>query len=385
MGSPSTVRMGAFASPEPEPPATPVCRPRLPQAARLMPYLARVDEARHYTNHGQLADELSQRLSSIFDVPDGRAVLASSGTAGLIGAILAVAGRARPERPYCICPAFTFVASAIAAVTAGYQPLIADIDPVTWALDPAALKALPGLKQTGVVIPVAPMGRMPDLDQWQSFQDETGIPVVLDAAACFDTLDLAQLKRCGFPVMISLHATKTMSTAEGGLVLCPSDEHAARITRALNFGFFESRESVGPSINGKLSEYHAAVGLADLDTWAEKRAGFLNAAAAYAAAARKYGLGQRIIVDTGHANPYAHFLADDAALAERAVAGLGREQFDTRRWYSRGLQSQPFFAAFGHQPVPVTEDLTARLVGLPCACDLEPAKIDQIVQIISRA
>ena len=370
---------------EPDYAVTPVCRPRLPPASRIVSYLARVDRARHYTNHGQLAEELGQRLGGFFGIDEGRGVLASSGTAGLIGAILAVAGRGRPEKPLCVCPAFTFVATAIAAVTAGYQPFIVDIDPETWALDPAALRKLPALNEAGVIVPVAPMGRAPDLDAWQTFQEETGIPVVMDAAACFDTLDLVQLRRCSYPVIISLHATKTLSTAEGGFVVCGSEEVASLITRALNFGFSGSRESVGPSFNGKLSEYHAAVGLADLDAWDEKRAGFLQAAGDYHLAAQRHGLGQAILADTEHANPYAHFLADDALTADRAEAALAAMHFDTRRWYSKGLQAQPFYSASGRTPVPVTENLTARLIGLPCACDLDPGKIDQIAQIISCA
>ncbi|WP_373502081.1 DegT/DnrJ/EryC1/StrS family aminotransferase [Aestuariivirga sp.] len=376
-------RTRAFTSPGPDEFTTPVCRPRLPPAARILPYLARADQARHYTNHGQLSEELARRLCDVFGVDRRRGVLASSGTAGLTGAMLAVAGRGRPEKSLCICPAFTFVATAIGAVTAGYEPYVVDIDAESWTLDPVALRNLPALKDAGVVVPVAPMGRTPDLDAWQAFQDDTGIPVVMDAAACFDTLDTAQLRRCSFPVMISLHATKTLSTAEGGLVLCGSDESAGLVTRALNFGFFESRESVGPSINGKLSEYHAAVGLADLDSWEEKRAGFLRTAASYRAAAQRHGLGNRIITDTDHANPYAHFLARDAEGADRAARALSQHHFDTRRWYSNGLQAQPFLARARRSPVPVTEDLAARLLGLPCACDLDPAKIDRIVQIIA--
>lgn len=362
-----------------------VCRPKLPSPEALLPYLRRIDEARYYTNHGQLVEELETRLCAHFGLDDGAAVLASSGTAGLVGAILATAGRAGDTRNLCLCPAFTFAATAIAAVTCGYEPFIADVDPVSWALDPDDLRHLPGLDQVGVVVPVAPMGRTPDLDAWAAFQADTGIPVVMDAAACFDTLDHSQLARCSFPVVVSLHATKTFSTAEGGLVLCADQLLVRPIARALNFGFFDSRESVGPSTNGKLSEYHAAVGLADLDWWNEKRAGFLAAAAAYQAAAGRHGLGPRIVVNTRQAEPYFHYMADDAAAAERAEKALERQLILTRRWYSRGLHVQPAFSGCARTPVPVTEDLAARLIGLPCACDIDSGRIDLIVQTLSSA
>src|SRR6478736_4882509 len=81
---------------------TPVCRPSLPPAVKILPYLSRVDEARHYTNHGQLSEELTGRLCSSVGIERERGVLAASGTAGLTGAILAAAGRAAPSRPLCI-------------------------------------------------------------------------------------------------------------------------------------------------------------------------------------------------------------------------------------------------------------------------------------------
>lgn len=363
----------------------PVNRPRLPSAGLVGRYLLRTDAARYYTNHGPLAEELQRRLADRFGLPAQQAVLASSGTAGLVGAILAVAGRATEAQPYCICPAFTFVATAIAAITCGFEPLIVDVDPMSWSLLPAMLKDVKELDRVGLVIPVAPMGLRPELDPWNGFQAETGIPVVMDAAACFDTLDRGQLQRCDYPVVVSLHATKTMSTAEGGLVLCRDKDQATDISRALNFGFMGSRESVGPSTNGKLSEYHAAVGLADLDGWADKRAGFLAAAAGYREAARRFGIDGWIFVDEDQATPYAHVLAPGAAAARAIMAALAEAGFDSRRWYLDGLHRHPALASAARTVTPVTDDLAPRLVGLPFACDLEAQTIRRIVGVIAGA
>lgn len=363
----------------------PVCRPRLPVASDLLRYLARIDSARYYTNHGPLVEELQDRLCEHFGLKDGAAVLASSGTAGLVGAVLATAGRARSERPLAICPAFTFVATAIAAVSCGFEPFFVDVDVDTWAIDPKRLLRLPELPRAGVVIPVAPMGRSPALDAWTDFQAETGIPVVMDAAACFDTLEPIELGRCSFPVVVSLHATKTFSTAEGGLVLCAVPRLAPPVARALNFGFFDSRESVGPSTNGKLSEYHAAVGLADLDGWQGKRQGFVDAARVYRSVAKAHGLADRIVVDTDHANPYAHYLASCAEDADGIMDALNAAGIEARRWYGRGLHHQPAFADPRPSRFPVTDALSARLVGLPFASDADRETISRILQVVSGA
>ena len=155
--------------------------------------------------------------------------------------------------------------------------------------------------------------------------------------------------------------------------------------RALNFGFFGSRESIGPSINGKLSEYHAAVGLADLDGWPEKRQGFIAAAEAYRAEAKAARLGQRIIAETANANPYALFLADDAAFARRAEAALQAGVADTRKWYGTGLHQQPEFATCPRGALDVTDDIAPRLIGLPLSCDLTRGEIRRIVTTIAAA
>jgi dTDP-4-amino-4,6-dideoxygalactose transaminase len=124
-----------------------VCRPWLPPAEALIPYLRRADAARFYTNHGQLAGELTARLAAFYGLEARNAVLASNGTAAITGAILASAGRARADRDLCICPAYTFVATAVAAASCGYQPFLVDVDAETWALSPERLAGLPQLQR----------------------------------------------------------------------------------------------------------------------------------------------------------------------------------------------------------------------------------------------
>src|SRR5262245_13242138 len=91
-----------------------VMRPRLPDAERILPYLRSIDEARVYSNYGPLSSALADRLCRALGVPDGSALCTSSGTAALVGAILATAGRASTARPLAMIPAFTFVATAAA-------------------------------------------------------------------------------------------------------------------------------------------------------------------------------------------------------------------------------------------------------------------------------
>src|SRR6185369_6395553 len=92
----------------------PVLRPQLPSADAMLPYLRRIEGARIYSNWGPLVQELEQRLARHFALPEGSVATASCGTAALVGATLAVAGRASDRKPLAIIPAYTFVATAAA-------------------------------------------------------------------------------------------------------------------------------------------------------------------------------------------------------------------------------------------------------------------------------
>ncbi|CAN0590660.1 unnamed protein product, partial [Ectocarpus sp. 12 AP-2014] len=157
-------------------------------------------------------------------------------------------------------PAYTFVATVLAAVRCGYTPYFVDIDPETWMLDPEAIKTHPRLAQTGLILAVAAYGSCPDMTALEDMQAQTGCAVVLDAAAAFEAFERnSGLISAEVPAVLSLHATKTFSTAEGGAVLWHSPKGWVRVLVTSNFGMSESRRCELDGFNGKLSEYHAAV------------------------------------------------------------------------------------------------------------------------------
>lgn len=366
----------------------PVLRPRLPDAEALLPYLKRIDAARTYTNWGPLVREYEQRLAKEIGVPNGALVSASSATAGLAATALTLAGRATAERPLAIVPSYTFVASAVALELCGYQCFLADVDPQTWSLDPQALRARLKpeiLERTAIVMPVAPYGRAVDQSPWKKFADETGIAVVIDAAASFEQLCAQPSRLIGsIPVVISLHATKALAAGEGGAIGCTDAALVERIGTALNFGFHGTRESISPSLNGKMSEYHAAVGLAELDGWKGKHAALQAVADAY----RKHFANERL---TDHfvgapdiASCYALFRCDNGAQAARIQEALTSNRVDFRLWYGTGLHDQRQFRSLVSENLAVTRDLAPRIIGLPVAVDLPSESIRRVVAAVAQ-
>jgi dTDP-4-amino-4,6-dideoxygalactose transaminase len=360
--------------------AVPVLRPLLPLADRILPYLRRIDATRIYSNHGPLSCELERRLAEHLRLPQGGLACAGSGTAALIGAILATAGRAASERPLAIIPAFTFAATAAAVEQCGYQPHLADVDADSWMLDAERLLTHPERERVGIIVPVAPFGRPVPQEPWRRFRAMTGIPVVIDGAASFAGLADRPDRFLGeIPVAISFHATKAFATGEGGAVAIHDVELVQRVTQALNFGIRDIRDCRMPSTNGKMSEYHAAVGLAELDGWPDKLAALNDLAARYRRHMTAAALVDRLYTAPDIAPNYVLFRCCNAAEAERASARLRTNRIDFRRWYGRGLQQETHYRGLPCDSLAMTERLAPCLLGLPVAPDLPQPSITRVV------
>lgn len=357
-----------------------VLRPSLPRAEQILPYLKRIDSTRIYSNFGPLVLEFEGRLAALLGLQAGGLVSASTGTSGLVGAILACAGRASPDRSLALMPAYTFVATAVAAQECGYQPLLADVDSDSWMLDPARLLAHPRLSEIGVVIPVSCYGKPVSQSAWMDFRDRSGIAVVIDAAASFEAVADAPAECLGpIPVVLSLHATKSIGTGEGGCVATRDISLATRIGQSLNYGFHFTRESQVASTNGKMSEYHAAVGLAELDHWDEKKAAFARVLAKYRQWADQLGIGHRLLTAPGICSSYVLVRCVDARQALRVQDRLRSQSIEYRLWYGLGLQKQPYYANSVADPLPVTNQLAPCLLGLPMAPDLAESAIARVI------
>src|SRR5689334_4622415 len=248
----------------------PIFRPRLPSAEQLTPYLRKIDASRTYSNFGPLVLALEERVSAHYGLNAGTVATVGNATWGLA---LALAAQGAPKGSLCAMPAWTFVASAHAAVMAGLIPYFVDVDAKTWALDPAAVGATIARAPApiGAVMPVAPFGQPLDMEAWDQFRKQAALPVVIDAAAGFDSL----VPRAT-PAVVSLHATKVLGIGEGGFVISTDATTIADIRRRSNFGFSADRQVVVAATNAKLSEYHAAVGHAALDSWQENRAQWMQ-------------------------------------------------------------------------------------------------------------
>ena len=160
--------------------------------------------------------------------------------------------------------------------------------------------------------------------------------------------------------------------------MCGGSDAAIDALRALNFGFYEGRDAMAASTNGKMSEYHAAIGLAELDGWPAKRARLEGVVATYVDAFARVGLSDRLICAPDVGLSYVLFRAGDVAESESVQRSLRAHGIDFRLWYGRGVHGHTHFANVARGRLDTADDLAARLIGLPVAPDLAPAEVGRV-------
>lgn len=357
-----------------------VARPLLPSADALLPYLRRIDRTRIYGNLGPLTRELEERLAQHFSVPSGSTATVANATLGLSLTLQALGVR---PGTLCLMPAWTFAASGHAAVAAGLRPYFLDVDADDWCIKPASVLAAIrrlGAHQVGAVMPVAPFGARLDTSAWDVFYEQTRIPVVIDAAAAFDSVRPGQV-----PAVVSLHATKVLGAGEGGFVITRDRQVVIDVQRRSNFGFYGAREARVPATNAKMSEYSAAVGLASLDAWPATRAQWAGMAATYRRALAAY---PGITLMPGLTGLVSSTLVVQVEPSLGSVGplamDLARLGVATRRWWGNGLHEEHAFISYGRDPLPVTTELGRQTIGLPCSRDLTRKEITAVCSTVAK-
>ena len=355
-----------------------VARPELPRSEALLPYLTRIDEARWYSNFGPLLTEFEARLAARFEA-GASIVTCVNGTQALS---LTLQAMQLPKGSLCALPAYTFVATAHAVLAAGLTPYFLDVDAESWTLRPEtvrqALADAPG--PIAAAILVAPFGLMPDLSPWLQLREETGVQVIVDAAAAFDAVNAAPL-----PTVVSLHATKVLGIGEGGFLATDDEALSRRVRQLTTFGFQGSRESGIPATNAKISEYAAAIGLAALDEWPHNRLRWLRAAQSLRVAMVHL---PQVVFQPGWGSSWATSvccvrLPDGSAAATEA--SLKRQGVETRRWWGLGCQTNPAFADCPKGALTNTDRLGGSVIGLPFSIDLDNDQISRVATALAKS
>ena len=234
-----------------------VTQPFLPPLDELLPYLETIWNNKILTNCGPMHEQLEKELCSYLGVE--YISIFANGTLALITALqaLRVAGEV-------ITTPFSFVATSHSLLWNGLKPVFIDICPKTLNLDPAKLEAAITTRTTAIM-PVHCYGHPCDVDEIARIADNYNLKVIYDASHAFGVQDKrGSVLKYGDLSILSFHATKVFNTFEGGAIICPDLKTKVRIDQLKNFGHVGETTVVAAGINGKMSEFNAALGLLQL-------------------------------------------------------------------------------------------------------------------------
>ena len=345
-----------------------VMKPQPPREEFLNPRLHSVAFSGIFANRGPQVRELESRLAAWLDVNESHLVVTSNATVALTAAV-----SLSPAMKWHV-PAWSFPATALAPLHIGKPTTFVDIHRDTWLVIDRERNNATGL------INVIPFGGSFDETAWSQPGE-----IVIDAAASLASRP-AGLKDLpeNAVVIFSLHATKTMGGAEGGVVVFGSEERAKLARSWINFGFSGTRESVVLGTNGKMSEYDAAVANARLDGWSEEEVGWEMLRKQTITASRALGL-EKAPESMSSINPYWIALFESKEQKETALGALESEGVETRLWWAKGLHNMPAFKSVPRQSLEVVNDISERYLGLPFHLDLSRKELDCIVGTLENA
>ncbi|QDT03535.1 dTDP-4-amino-4,6-dideoxy-D-glucose transaminase [Rubripirellula lacrimiformis] len=236
-----------------------VTQPSLPPLEEFIPYLEKIWKSKILTNNGPFHKQLEEALCEYLDVE--HVALFNNGTIALITALQAL--KIKGE---VITTPYSFVATAHSLVWNNIEPVFVDIDPATCNLDPERIEEAI-TPRTTAILPVHCYGNPCNTERIQQIANTHGLKVIYDAAHAFGVKHKGEsVLRHGDLSVLSFHATKVFNTFEGGAIICPNAEIKQRIDHLKNFGFADETTVMETGINGKMSEFNAALGLLQLKT-----------------------------------------------------------------------------------------------------------------------
>ena len=236
----------------------PVTKPFLPPLEEYTKKLEGIYDRNWLTNDGPLVRELEAKLSERLGVE--HLLYVSNGTIALQIAIKALGLKGK-----VITTPFSYVATSSSILWEGCEPVYVDIEPGGLNIDVSKIEDAITPEVSGIIATHC-FGIPCDVEAIEVIAKRHNLKVIYDAAHAFGTaVNGRSIFEFGDVSTCSFHATKLFHTVEGGCVSTKDPELARRMSLMRNFGHNGPEKFDGIGINGKNSEFHAAMGLVNLN------------------------------------------------------------------------------------------------------------------------
>lgn len=339
-------------------------------------YLNGIWERNWLTNNGPLVNELELKLKEYLKVK--HMLFLGNGTIAIQIAIKALGLKGE-----IITTPFSYVATTSSIVWEGCKPVFADIDPHTLNIDPARIEEKITPQTTGILATHV-FGNPCDVEAIEAIAKKHGLKVIYDAAHAFAvTVNGRSVFEYGDISTSSFHATKIFHSTEGGAVFATDSELIKEMSFLRNFGHNGPETFAAVGINGKNSEFHAAMGLAVLKHIDALLAARKTQAATYDEALK----GLRVQKQTIHAGAqwnYSYYpvIFESEELLLRSMEELNANWIYPRRYFYPSLSTLHYVERC---ETPVSDSISKRVLCLPMYHSLKKEDIYFIARLLLRA
>lgn len=354
----------------------PVTKPFLPPLEEYQKYLKGIWKRNWLTNMGPLSSELEMRLQKHLNV--NQLLFVTNGTIALQMAI-----KALDLKGDIITTPFSFVATTSSIVWEGCNPVFVDIDENSLNIDPAKIEAAI-TSNTAAILATHVYGNPCDVVAIDKIAKKNNIKVIYDGAHAFGVkVNGKSIFEYGDISTCSLHATKLYHSIEGGLVFSNDPIVFKKLNFIRNFGFNGPDAFAELGINGKNSEFHAAMGLVNLDhinNIFDKRKAITER---YNEKLQNH-ISRKQVWHNQSQNNYAYYplIFDSEEAMLKAKEFLRTQEIFTRRYFYPSLANTlPYLEAKNYE---ITDAVAKCVMCLPLYSDLSMKEVDLICRLLLR-
>jgi len=355
----------------------PVTKPFLPPQEEYETYLNGIWKRQWLTNMGPLASELEMKIKQHLEVK--HLLFVTNGTIALQIAIKALGLKGE-----IITTPFSYVATTSSIVWEGCQPVYVDIDKNSLNIDSEKIEDAI-TEQTSAILATHVYGNPCDVVAIEKIAKKHQLKVIYDGAHAFGVkVNGKSVFEYGDIATCSLHATKLYHSGEGGLVITKDPNLLKKMAYMRNFGFDGPEAFAELGLNGKNSEFHAAMGLVNLkyiDRIHESRKSI----------SERYNenlKNLKVTVPLWYKNAsmnYAYYpvIFESKDLMLKCMEYLKQYEIYTRRYFYPSLAKVlPYVDKVS---LSVTDDISERILCLPLYVDLSLEEVDMISRLLLRA